>query len=491
LRVSKHVDVENTGRDYDATQPLSNLRYGRITRLSTKLSKTKVHVLWFMHGADIEVLKELANPKELFLVSDCSKVRLKKILTKIRVDYRGNSTTGNPNSGFISEEYTDGDHYFYRQQYNSNGHMFTKAPEQLSCISCERRETEAQAHQLSMLDEGINGRINSFRYQRKDYEVLDFVYFGNFGPNGDHKNKIPYRIGQIKKIKVLDSSKEALQPEDLIIFMEVYERSDRFHPGWSVDADAKHTVRDERRLFRTRTTEKVKLANLDGCCFVKHVEHIGDLNAYKDMDDTFWVADQLIPFRDPEDVMPLPAEEVKYSKASIKSLRLRKQRADQFKKYGTPLWTMDVFSGAGGLSRGFHESGVAGTTYAIELDRAAFLTIQKNNPNFLALNQDANALLRWAVMNEAGLDPQEMMDIKGHKMPRMPKVGTICLIIGGSPCPGFSDLNRRKSPDYPTNLLLAVYLSYVELYRPRYFLLENVAGIWYTPVSLSANFLLA
>jgi hypothetical protein len=456
-------------------------------RLTTKPQKIKVHVLWFVHGAEIEVLKELANPKELFLVSECSRVRVKRILTKIRVDYRGNGTTGNPNSGFISEEYTDGDHYFYRQQYNPSGHMFTKAPEHLSCISCERGKTEVQDGQVSMLGDVKNGHLNSFRYQRKDYEALDFVYFGNFGPNGDHKNKIPYRIGQIKKIKVLDPSKEPSQPEDLTLYIEVYERSDRFHPGWSVYADAKHTVRDERKLFRTRTTEKVELANLDGRCFVKHVDHIGDLNAYKDMDDTFWVADQLVPFRDPEEVMPLPAEQMEYSRASIKALRLRKERIEQFKKYGTPLWTMDVFSGAGGLSRGFHESGVAGTTYAIELDRAAFLTIQKNNPGFLALNQDASALLRWAVMNEAGLDPPNMMDVKGKGMPRMPKVGTICLITGGSPCPGFSALNRHRNPDYPTNLLLAVYLSYLELYRPSYFLLENVEGMWHTPVSRPEN----
>ncbi|KAM3085780.1 hypothetical protein ACMFMG_002842 [Clarireedia jacksonii] len=477
------VVKENTGDGYDIAQPLLNLRYGRIIRLSDKSHKTKIHMLWFVHGADIEALKELARPKELFLVSDCSKVRPKKILTKIRVEYRGNDTTESPYSESTSEEYTDGDHYFYRFQYNPNGHMFTTAPERQSCISCERRKTEAQENQLSMLDEGKDGLINSFMYQRKHYEVLDFVYYGDFGPNGDQKNKMPYRIGQIKKIRVLTFSNKELLLEDLIIYIEVYERSDKFHPGWSANADAKQTIRDERKLFCTRRTEKVNPDHLDGRCFVKHVDHIGNLNDYKDMDDTFWVADQLILFRYPEEVMPLPAEQLKYSKASIKSLMLRKERADRFKKYGTRLLTMDVFSGAGGLSRGFHESGVAGKTYAIELDRAAFLTIQKNNPDFLGLNQDASALLRWAVMNEADLSPHDLTDIEGNKMPRMPKVGSVCLITGGPPCPGFSGLNRHRSPDYPTNLLLAVYLSYVELYRPWYFLLENVAGMWHTPAA--------
>lgn len=43
-------------------------------------------------------------------------------------------------------------------------------------------------------------------------------------------------------------------------------------------------------------------------------------------------------------------------------------------------------------------------------------------------------------------------------------------------------MNRHKKAEDPKNALLAMYLGYVELYRPKYFLLENVNGLLYNKV---------
>jgi site-specific DNA-cytosine methylase len=42
---------------------------------------------------------------------------------------------------------------------------------------------------------------------------------------------------------------------------------------------------------------------------------------------------------------------------------------------------------------------------------------------------------------------------------------------------GFSGINRFKKTNDIKNSLIATYLSYVDFYRPEYFLLENVRGL--------------
>lgn len=92
-------------------------------------------------------------------------------------------------------------------------------------------------------------------------------------------------------------------------------------------------------------------------------------------------------------------------------------------------------------------------------------------------NGSANDLLEWVVKHEAGLKPDILYDKDGNQMPRMPSKGEIDMIIGGPPCQGWSDLNRHKKPHCGGRELIATYLSYVDFYRPKYFLLENVPGL--------------
>jgi site-specific DNA-cytosine methylase len=47
----------------------------------------------------------------------------------------------------------------------------------------------------------------------------------------------------------------------------------------------------------------------------------------------------------------------------------------------------------------------------------------------------------------------------------------------GPPCQGFSGSNRFKKADDIKNSLVVMYLSFVDFYRPKYSLLENVRGL--------------
>ena len=47
----------------------------------------------------------------------------------------------------------------------------------------------------------------------------------------------------------------------------------------------------------------------------------------------------------------------------------------------------------------------------------------------------------------------------------------------GPPCPGFSIANRCPKAEDIRNSLIVLFLSLLDFYRPKYFLLENVEAI--------------
>ena len=57
--------------------------------------------------------------------------------------------------------------------------------------------------------------------------------------------------------------------------------------------------------------------------------------------------------------------------------------------------------------------------------------------------------------------------------------GKVGFIIAGSPCQGFSLINSRKNSRraLPNCYLIALVAAYVDFYRPKYALLENVVNV--------------
>lgn len=54
------------------------------------------------------------------------------------------------------------------------------------------------------------------------------------------------------------------------------------------------------------------------------------------------------------------------------------------------------------------------------------------------------------------------------------KVPKIDMVIGGSPCQGFSNAGKKRNFDDPRSRLFYEYVRILEEIKPRYFLLENV-----------------
>lgn len=113
---------------------------------------------------------------------------------------------------------------------------------------------------------------------------------------------------------------------------------------------------------------------------------------------------------------------------------------------------MKVLSLFDGMSCGqiaLHELGIpVDEYYASEIDKYAISIAQKNFPNTIQLG--------------------DVRTIKGKDLPE------IDLLMGGSPCQGFSFAGKQLNFDDPRSALFFEFLRVLKEVKPQYFLLENV-----------------
>ena len=128
--------------------------------------------------------------------------------------------------------------------------------------------------------------------------------------------------------------------------------------------------------------------------------------------------------------------------------------------------SIDLFSGAGGLTSGLNESGFQ-TILASDFDKQISNTFQKNFKNVKFLCEDIKKI--------NFLDIKKEMSLKKNELD---------LIVGGPPCQGFSMANRKRIEDDPRNLLFRNFFNAVKILKPKCFLIENVAGLKSEDISL-------
>jgi DNA (cytosine-5)-methyltransferase 1 len=109
------------------------------------------------------------------------------------------------------------------------------------------------------------------------------------------------------------------------------------------------------------------------------------------------------------------------------------------------LTLVDLFSGCGGMTRGFEDSGEFRSVFAVEFDRDAAATYAANFGEHVAGGQ--------------------IEDVASF--PRAD------VVIGGPPCQGFSPLNR-EAVGFERRGLWQEYLRALEAVEPRAFVMENV-----------------
>lgn len=124
------------------------------------------------------------------------------------------------------------------------------------------------------------------------------------------------------------------------------------------------------------------------------------------------------------------------------------------------MFAIDVCSGAGGLSRGLELSGFR-IVAAVEADPYAAGSYRANFPESELIEADIRDVCKVTKRCRAAI---------GHE--------PLVALVGGLPCQGFSESNRRtRSRSNKRNHLYRTFARLLESLGPRWFILENVAGV--------------
>jgi DNA (cytosine-5)-methyltransferase 1 len=127
---------------------------------------------------------------------------------------------------------------------------------------------------------------------------------------------------------------------------------------------------------------------------------------------------------------------------------------------------VSLFSGGMGLDLGLEQTGRFRIRACVEKEHSFCETAR--------LNRKAGRLPLDLEIFEAdisSLDPQDVLDRIGLKP------GELDLLVGGPPCQTFSTAGRRGTVQDPRGTLLWQFLRFIEVIKPRMFLMENVRGL--------------
>ncbi|KAJ2725504.1 hypothetical protein GGI07_001260 [Coemansia sp. Benny D115] len=358
-----------------------------------------------------------------------------------------------------------------------------------------------------------------------EYHINDVIYYPS-----QHSDQ-PFEIGHILKFhdKRAFVNKNTKTTPMLYAEIQVLKRV-LVLPPENRPPGANRSYNDGRHLYWTPQTLDIDISKFRGKCWVAHPEEIkGCLNVYKDSDPnaffaqyessklwpnspSHWAelkpnpghgnADEAIDVDDAySDIMDERMPAPPYCRLCKHERENRTDRIGRFlsnacapssKSAGKdsdlprtsfmrgkhPLRALDLFSGCGGLTQGMDQSGIVKTMWAVEFMESAAITFSKNHPHAQVYNQCSNLLLDSAIKAHQGIQFAPLVNkFDGTPLPPMPQPGDVDFIYCGPPCQGFSRCNRFLKADDIKTSLVANALSYVDFYRPTYFLLENVRGL--------------
>jgi DNA (cytosine-5)-methyltransferase 1 len=123
---------------------------------------------------------------------------------------------------------------------------------------------------------------------------------------------------------------------------------------------------------------------------------------------------------------------------------------------------LSLFSGAGGLDLGFRNAGFD-ICYSVENDKCTFQTYRYNFPKTKHLEDS-------------------IVNIKKEHITQK-----IDGIIGGPPCQSWSEAGAQRGINDPRGKLFYEYVRIIDLFKPKFFLAENVQGLLFTKHSKSFN----
>ncbi|CZR57572.1 related to cytosine C5-DNA-methyltransferase [Phialocephala subalpina] len=128
---------------------------------------------------------------------------------------------------------------------------------------------------------------------------------------------------------------------------------------------------------------------------------------------------------------------------------------------------MDLYCGGGNFGRGLEEGGAVHNEWAVDINQNAIHTYAAN------LRDPQRTKLYYGSVNDM-LSQAMRGNPKDSKL--IPAPGEVDFISAGSPCQGFSTMNASRNNDQGllNQSLVASVAAYIDFYRPKYGVLENV-----------------
>lgn len=120
--------------------------------------------------------------------------------------------------------------------------------------------------------------------------------------------------------------------------------------------------------------------------------------------------------------------------------------------------TIDLFAGAGGMSEGFRQAGFQ-TIFANDVEEPATKTFSRNHPTSQVVAGDIRNIDATELLGHLNIKP-----------------GELDVLVGGPPCQGFSTYGQRNEDDI-RNQLYIQYIRFLNTFRPKTFVIENVVGM--------------
>lgn len=99
----------------------------------------------------------------------------------------------------------------------------------------------------------------------------------------------------------------------------------------------------------------------------------------------------------------------------------------------------------------------------------AFEAIKKVNTNFEYFSSEVDEACIYLTKQNKQIN--QLGDIKNFKKWEIPKID---LIIGGSPCQGFSSAGKQRGFKDNRSNLIEYYFEAIDYFKPKYFIFENV-----------------
>lgn len=132
---------------------------------------------------------------------------------------------------------------------------------------------------------------------------------------------------------------------------------------------------------------------------------------------------------------------------------------------------IDLFAGVGGLSEGFYQAGcriLAAVEWDVQMATCYELNHRRRSERPTVLHRDIRSVDPRELLRKCGLEP-----------------GELTLLIGGSPCAGFSMIGKRRKDDERNELILQ-FPRFLRALQSRAFMIENVPGLMdFNPDALS------